>query len=139
MANSVGIVVDCAITNDLLAQVTRDLLVLKAEFDVDLYDPERKVPASLLSTLKVSYTDKAPDLHLVYKVGEEWPAAPDGVVVKRDLCPSSLETKFDADPKIGYYLKPQGRDIPSLAEQYLNRAYPKGTGIVNPMIVMLWG
>ncbi len=137
--NSVLIVTNMAIESSVLAQITRDLMVLNAEFGVSVYDPEGLVPDSLLRTLGVERSNAAPVLQLVYRMGETWPTYdPDLQSVLRDLTPDPVDVNIDGRGQVGYYLKPQGRFGPNRTELMLNRAYPRGFG-GGSMVTLLWG
>lgn len=125
---------------DVKAQITRDLIILNADWDFDLVDPAGKLDIGLLDMLNIKTTVELPTIYLVYKTGEKWPDSPLGVQrVERDMCPSNANTGLDPSERVGYYLKPQGRDGANLTERYLHRSYPRGRGIVDPFVLMLWG
>jgi hypothetical protein len=139
--NIVGLYYE-TISSNVQAQILRDLLVLSAEFDGDFVvnDTQGMVPKELLEDLHLSTTSSPPSLAVRYKTGEEWPKVPMGIeVVDRDLQPKTAPANIDTSEHVGYYLKPQGRDGASLTERYLNRSYPRGRGIVDPFIVLMWG
>lgn len=136
---SVGIIYD-EMTEDVKAQITRDLIILNAEWDFDLVDPAGKLDISILDMLGLKTTVELPSIYVVYKTGDEWPPSPLGVErVERDMCPSDGSPRLDPNAHVGYHLKPQGRDGASLTERYLHRSYPRGRGIVDPFVLMLWG
>lgn len=137
----IQIVTNTAIVNSVLAQVTRDLIVLAVEFGVDINDPQNLIEDSMLSSLKINRTTAPADLILVYKIGDEWPEVPttDALVVKRDLKPSEAEIRIDGEPSVGFYLPEKGYWGPNRTLQMLNRAYPRGNGIANPLVTLLWG
>lgn len=138
--NVVTIISDVAVNRSMMAQLTRDLMVLNAEFGVAVHDPKMVVPDSLLSRLGIERTEDLPVLQLVYKSGDEWPEYDlDKPAVQRDLKPDHVDMTIDGRGQVGYYLKPQGRDGPNRTELNLNRAYPKGAGANTSMITLLWG
>jgi hypothetical protein len=59
--------------------------------------------------------------------------------VRRDLEIKVTEGNLDPNPKVGYYLREQGRDGASLTELYLNRTAPRGNGLSDAYVVYLWG
>lgn len=137
--NVVGFAFD-EFTDDVQAQLVRDLLILLGTWDVVISDPDMMLTDELLSQLGVVRSGDAPTLQLVYKVGNSWPETISGIpTVKRDLRPDSIGPCLNGEDHVGYYLKPQGRESSNRTEQYLNRAYPKGKGVVNPLVTMTWG
>ena len=128
-------------TAGVQAQLTRDLLVLKGSWDISIWDPKNLVPDALLQQLDVERTGSSQvDLCILYKTRDSWPQAPSKcTLVERDLCPADKGPRLDTDPQVGYFLRPQGKGMTNRTEYYLNRAYPKGKGIVNPMLMLLWG
>lgn len=141
MANIVGILYD-RMTDDVKAQITRDFLLLGCEFrDIAFLDKDGAMDSALMAELEIPrVTEGKPTLYIVYKTGKEWPDSPSDVVrVERDLCPSDVANKLDPTPRVGYYLKPQGRTGANLTERYLNRSYPKGKGFVNQWMLHMWG
>ena len=141
--NVIRILSDSDIRDSILAQVTRDLMVLSLEFYISINDPDSLVPKTLLTELGIDVVDQEPDLWLVYKLGDVWPEPPQtedsAKQVKRDLKPTSIDLKLDGNGQVGYYLKPQGRDGPNRTEMFLNRAHPMGRGNMNPLITLFWG
>ena len=134
--NVVSLIYD-VLNSQVQGQIVRDLLALKSydpfvnTKDIELY--------GLLDALGIAKTDQPPSLKIIYRV-TNWPAPmPTGTLVKRDLKPSPLETKIDPNPQIGYYLTEQGRSGANLTERYLNKNAPRGRGIVDPMILQVWG
>ncbi len=139
--NIVGLYYE-AISPNVQAQILRDLLVLSSEFDGDFVvnDTKGMVTPQLLDDLNLSTSASPPSLAIRYKTGDKWPEVPMGIeVVDRDLQPQTAPANIDGTERVGYYLKPQGRDGASLTERYLNRSYPRGRGIVDPFIVLMWG
>ena len=138
MTKSVGVVYD-VYTEDVQAQIVRDLLILLGQWEVAVYDPANQIDQSFLDQLYVEKTSQKPDMYLAYKTGEKWPKTPLGVeVVKRDLNPEDVGIELDLEPKTGHYIREQGRDGASLTERYLGRSHPKGNGVTDPLVVMLW-
>jgi len=135
----VGLIYD-QMTDDVKAQIVRDLLILNGRWDVAARDVTGNFDMSVLAGIGVAVeTEKLPELYVVYKTGKEWPKSPTGIpAVNRDMCPDTTTDTLDFNEKVGYYLKPQGRDGANLTEMYLNRAYPKGNGVVDPLVVLLW-
>ncbi len=136
---SVGLIYD-QMNLDVQTQIVRDLLVLAGDFKFDVFDQQQQFDTNLLKQLELKSTEIPPSLYIVYKTGETWPKSPAGITtVQRDMCPPQEKMSLDPNPKIGYYLNPQGRDGANLTERYLNRSYPRGNGVVNPLITLLWG
>lgn len=137
--NSVGIVYD-SMTPAVKTQVVRDFIMLASEFsDLACYDVSGKMDTSYLDQLGVPLTTVPPVLYVVYKTGDGWPETPPGVPrVERDLKPSTISQQLSGEPSVGYFLPPQGRNGPNLTERYLNRSAPKGKGVVNPLVLLLW-
>lgn len=125
-------------TESVKAQILRDLLLLSGSFLVSYRDKQGLVDDSILNQIGViKAEDTAPDdLIIVYKTGAKWPVYDKMITtVERDLCPNDNGQRLDDEPRIGYYLKPQGRNGANLTERYLNRAYPKGKGFVMPWLL----
>ena len=136
MANVVGILFD-EMNSQVQCQITRDLMTLHGEFDVEVNTNDHAVQ-QWLGSLQIPPTTAQPDLYLVYRV-KDWPAVPAGAeIVKRDLKPRSADISIDPNPKIGYFLKDQGRPGANRTEQYLNRQAPRGKGITDPAVIMMW-
>jgi hypothetical protein len=138
--NCVGIVYD-EMNQSVEAQVTRDFLLLSGEFsDLAYFDQKGEMSASLMEELGIPKTDALPNLYVVYKTGEKWPYTDPGITrVERDLKPEVKGPLLDCNPQVGYFLKPQGRSGANLTERYLNRSYPRGRGVVNPLMLLVWG
>ena len=138
--NSVGIVYD-QMNDNVEAQVTRDFLLLSGEFkDLAYFDQKGEVSTEIMYELGIPKTDVPPILYVVYKTTDEWPQTDPSVQrVERDLKPEVNGPRLDADPRIGYFLKPQGRSGANLTERYLNRSYPRGRGVINPLMLLIWG
>lgn len=139
MSNLVGLLYD-ENTNAIQSQVARDIMALAIDH------PNMEVLSSdfdwLVEGLGVKVVAAGtPSLYIRYKTGKDWPPKPDtGIVVDRDLVPEKSETLLHQDDQaVGYFLKPQGRDGRNLTNLYLNRIGPKTRGIVDPLLVMLWG
>lgn len=126
--------------NNFKAQVIRDIVLLQAEWPLAL-SADSQISPDLAFALKLDIVSKSPELCLVYSTDGRWPKVDDCKrVVRRDLFVTPSEGGIlDAGPHVGYYLKPQGRFGPNLTQQYLNRAYPKGRGVPNMIIKLLWG
>jgi hypothetical protein len=121
-------------------QILRDLWVLQQKWDLAVRDYGGRVSSELLRLSNLETTEDEAGLNLVYKTGEEWPYAdPDVQQVRRDLEVKEADIGLDPNPKIGYYLRPQGRDGANLTELYLNRTAPRGNGLSDALIVYLWG
>jgi len=136
--STVGLVYD-KLTDDVLAQIVRDLLILQGGWDFDVNDVSKEISPGWIASLGLGETLTSPDLYVVYKVGDTWPEVPNGSqCVKRDLKVTDAGIGLDPGPKVGYYLKPQGRTGSNLTERYLNRAYPKGRGVIDPLVMLLW-
>jgi hypothetical protein len=139
VTNVVGIVAD-KVNEDVKAQVVRDLIILSAQWDLVVNADPEFADDRMLEKLGIDRSDAPPTIMVIYKAGDKWPETElDCPVVKRDLKPAASAGRLDGDPHVGYYLRPQGRDGANLTEMYLNRAYPKGKGVVNPMISLIWG
>jgi hypothetical protein len=139
--NVVGFAFD-EFTDDVQAQLVRDLIILLGDWDFSVSDPNMVLNQPLLDQLGVVRADAnaQPTLVLVYKVGPNWPEVKLSIPqVKRDLSPEDNGQVLDCNPHVGYYLNEQGREGANRTEQYLNRAYPKGKGLVNPMVTLIWG
>ena len=137
--NCVGIVYD-ELNSTVEVQIVRDLLVLGGQWDIAVNDLGGKVDPKLFSEMGIPQVTSPIELCIVYKFGKDWPEHPEGVeTVERDLHVSDVEVGLDPEVKIGYYLKPQGRDGANLTERYLNRSYPRGRGIIDPLVTMMWG
>lgn len=138
--NSVGIVYD-KMNDNVEAQVTRDFLLLSGEFtDLAYFDPKGEVSAEIMYELGIPKTEVPPILYVVYKTGDEWPSTDPSIQrVERDLKPEVNGPRLDTEPRIGYFIKPQGRSGANLTERYLNRSYPRGRGVVDPMMLLMWG
>ena len=127
------------------AQIVRDFLCLASEFPgLKYYDRAGQVNKSLMEELGIDNASKddVPVLNIVYKAGTDYPDYDDEInTVRRDLCPHDTAPSLtqNDDTKIGYYLRPQGRAGANLTERYLNRSYPKGKGVTNPLVLMMWG
>lgn len=137
--NSVGIQYD-KMTSDVEVQVLRDLMILQETFkDVWVNDPAGQMDDQMLARIGVSRTTDPPALIINYKVGDTFlPTDPNMEVVERDLNPPRGGPMLDGDERMGYYLRPQGRDCTNFTEMYLNRAYPRGNGVTDPLVVYLW-
>ena len=137
--NTVSLISD-GLNEDLSAQVIRDLLILSGQWDLRVNADQSLVSDSTLDQLGLERTDADPTIQIVYKIGDAWPQSNLSCPrVKRDLKPAKSADALDTSPHVGYYLRPQGRDSANLTEMYLNRAYPKGKGVVNPMVSLIWG
>lgn len=138
--NSVGIVYD-EMTDSVEAQITRDFLLLSGEFsDLAYFDQKGEVSKEIMDQLGIPKTEIPPILYVVYKTGDEWPSTDHTIErVERDLKPDVQGPKLYGDPKVGYFLKPQGRPGANLTERYMNRSYPRGKGVVNPLMLLMWG
>ena len=135
---------DC-LDEQVIAQIVRDLLVMGGEWEVgvdlrNLPDADQNTLKPFLAELGIAPSFGKPELYLVYKTGDEYPQHPiDCPVVERDLNPTGSDLRLDTEARIGYYLKPQGRDGANLTERYLNRSYPKGRGYVPQELRFLMG
>lgn len=128
-------------TDDVQAQLIRDLLILSGNWDVALWDPKNLVDQSLLDQLAIEKAGGSKiSLCILYKTGDDWPEAPSdvGTTVERDLKPDDTSPGLRKD-SVGFFLRPQGRGETNRTQHYLNRAYPKGKGIVNPLVQTMWG
>lgn len=136
---SVGLVYD-VMDSTIELQILRDLMTLKAEFPIAVNDMGRRISPGLLEEAEIDETSDPPVLNLVYKVGPEWPYFdPDLQAVKRDLQVKECAPRLDPTPKPGYYLREQGRPGANLTELYLNRSAPRGNGLADALVVLLWG
>ena len=118
-------------------QVLRDFLRLSCEFAVSIADPKGLMDKALLD--EIGITQALPGspvaLYVVYKTGEKWPQTPNEIPrVERDLCPPDGSPTLSGEPRVGYFLKPQGRSGANLTMRYLNRSYPRGRGFVQPWL-----
>lgn len=138
--NSVGIVYD-KMNDNVEAQVTRDFLLLSGEFTgLAYFDPKGEVSAEIMYELGIPKTEVPPILYVVYKTGDEWPSTDPSIQrVERDLKPEVNGPRLNPEPRIGYFLKPQGRSGANLTERYLNRSYPRGRGVIDPLMLLIWG
>jgi len=139
MIYPVGIQYD-EMTDAVELQVLRDLMILTGEWkDIWVNDPAGQMDEQMLAQIGVSKTRDQPTIVINYKVGPEFKHVDtDRIVVERDLAPRDEAPRLDGDPGIGYYLKPQGRDGANLTELYLNRSHPRGNGVVDPIVTLLW-
>lgn len=137
---SVGIVYD-QMTTDVQAQIVRDFLILSCEFDdLGYLDPSGQVDTSIMEELGVPKGVGIPELYIVYKTGKVWPTTDRSVErVERDLSPPNANITLSGEPRIGYYLKEQGRPGANLTERYLNRSHPQGRGFVSQWMLHMWG
>ena len=127
-------------TDNVQAQLVRDIMLLQRTWDIALWDPKSLVPDSLLEKLNVQRAGGTVALCINYKTGKDWPDVPTGVpVVERDMAPEDMSSDLLLDPLSGPTLAPQGKGTINRTEYYLNRAYPKGQGVVNPYVTMQWG
>lgn len=129
-------------TEAVKVHITRDFLLLAGEFTGLAYlDPAGQVDQALMEKLGVERApaDTEPIMNLVYKV-VDWPEVDEVVpTVKRDLSPQvNIQRVIQQDNNMGHPLKPQGRPGANLTERYLNRSYPKGRGVHNPLVLLLW-
>ncbi len=139
MSNPIGILYD-EFTDQVQLQILRDLILLARSWELCIYDPGHEIDPALIDASGLTLTDAAPKLFLIYKTGQTWPSAPDGVVtVKRDLMPHPADLKIDPNPHVGYFLAQQGRDGANLTERYLGRSAPRGMGLSNFMVQYHWG
>jgi len=139
MSNVVGIIYD-RMTDQVELQICRDLMLLKGEFpDLSVHDPAGKMDEAMLSAVGVPATLDEAQTVIVYKTGPDWPEVDPNIdVIERDLCPGDGAPKLDGDERPGYYLRPQGRDGANLTDVYLNRSYPRGNGVTDPLVILLW-
>jgi hypothetical protein len=132
----VGIVYD-RMTESVKAQVLRDFLRLTGEFQVSYSDQKGLMETSIFDILNVTKASEGSPiaLFIVYKTGEEWPESPLEVPrIERDLCPPDGSPSLSGEPRVGYFIKPQGRTGANLTLRYLNRAYPRGRGLLQPWL-----
>lgn len=130
-------------TSQIELQILRDLMALSEKWPVMLHDEKDQMSPEMLNLANIDVSSDPPMLVIVYKDGDEWPDIPEPYavlpVIKRDLKPEELRTALDPNPKAGYYLREQGRDGANLTEMYLNRQHPRGNGVSDALIVLLWG
>ena len=127
-------------TQDVEAQLVRDLMLLKGRWDITFVDPSNSLPDEILNLIEVQKGAGTPDFCLRYKTGEEWPEVHGDIpVFERDLCPTEEDRKLHLEPRVGFYLRPQGKGVTNRTELYLNRARPRGQGVVNPLVTLMWG
>jgi len=139
-SNIVGLYYE-AYNPDVQIQILRDLIALSAEFgpDFSVNDRGGMVPKEMLEDLHLRTDNSPPDLAIRYKVGDTWPKVPTGIeIVDRNLTPDVSRIVLEQDAGDPNYLKPQGREGANLTERYLNRTYPRGKGIVDPIVMLLW-
>lgn len=135
----VGLVYD-VMDSTIEIQALRDLILLSADMDIKVNDYGRKIEPELLQEAGLETTDAQPVLNIVYKVGDEWPYYdPDIQIVKRDLQAKDCAPRLDPRPRPGYFLREQGRPGANLTELYLNRTAPRGNGLSDALVVLLWG
>jgi hypothetical protein len=134
----VAVVYDC-MNSQVELQILRDFSILAHDYPVALVDPKRQVNTALMDEAGINITLDPPVLCIVYRTGEEWPEPLPGIPrVARDLKPTTLKSPIDPNPKVGYYLRPQGRDGANLTEVYLNRAHPRGNGVTDALLLLMW-
>lgn len=139
MTTSIGLVYD-KMTDQVELQVLRDLMLLQGQWKIAVSDPQGLMDVAMLAELGIEKTDQPPELIINYKVGPDFKPAPSQIEeVRRDLCPPDNGPHLDPNEHQGYYLKPQGRDGTNLTELYLNRSHPRGNGVTDPFVVLLWG
>ena len=128
-------------TENVEVQLTRDLMILLGEWDLALWDPKKVFSESILQQLGIRRAGGSNiALCISYKTGDEWPETPTDVpVVERDLKPNDRGGMLDSREHVGFYLTPQGKGVTNRAEFYLNRAHPRGKGVANPLVTLLWG
>lgn len=138
--NVVGLYYE-AYNPDVQIQVLRDLMALSSQFgpDFSVNDTKGLVPKEMLEDLQLKADNSPPDLAIRYKVGDSWPKVPTGIeVVDRNLTPDVNNIRLEQDAGDPNYLKPQGRDGANLTERYLSRSYPRGKGVSDPIVMLLW-
>lgn len=139
--NVVRILYD-AMTEEVRIGITRDFLLLAGSFKNLAYlDPDGQMDQALMEKLgiDVAPSDAVPVLNILYKTNVWLRVDPSIRTVKRDLAPKNLNQKIYEQPNNpGYVLKPQGRPGANMTELYLNRPYPKGTGVKDPLVLLLW-
>jgi hypothetical protein len=113
-------------------------MLLQRSWDLAINSKDATV-ISIAQALDIEISNQRPELFIVYRV-EAWPKIPLNVkCVKRDLKVSKADIGIDPNPKIGYFLGEQGRNGANMTERYLNRNAPRGKGLADPMIVLVWG
>lgn len=139
-----GLVFDPAQVNLVEPQVMRDLLALRGTGRLLSVLPSSLDWLVQGCGCQVEKGGSEAKLYIIYKTGDAWPEieTPETAkVVKRDLVSPVLNQKLRADPGIpGYFqLKPLGRVGRNLTQYYLNKQAPRGKGVIDPAILMLWG
>jgi len=135
----VGIVYE-KMDSSIELQVLRDLTTLAAKWPIAVNDKGGDLNLELLRLSGIELTRDDPVLYIAYKTGDEWPYTPTDVQsVRRDLQIPEATLRLDPNAQVGYYLRPQGRDGANLTELYLNRTAPRGNGLSDAMVVLLWG
>lgn len=135
----VGLVYD-KLTSDLEANIMRDLLILNAKFPLEVNDYGHQIDPAYLDEAQIERSGEPPVLNIVYRTEREWPYSDPGVpVIKRDLFQPVAKPNVDPNPKPGYALREQGRDGANLTELFLNRTAPRGNGLSDAFVVLLWG
>ena len=128
-------------TENVEVQLTRGLMVLLGKWKLALWDPKKLFKDEILEQLGVPRAGGSDiKLCISYKTRDTWPETPTDVpVVERDLKPNTRGGMLDTNEHVGFYLTPQGKGVTNRTEFYLNRAHPRGQGVVNPMVTLLWG
>ena len=138
MSNVIGILFD-ELGSQIQCQIVRDLMILKGKWEDIELNSQDLTTISIAQSLDIPITSQPPIMYIVYRV-KDWPRVPAGVKrVNRDLKVTEADIGLDPNPKIGYYLPQQGRDGANLTERYLNRNAPRGKGLVDPMLMLIWG
>ena len=140
---TVGLIYD-AYTPAVEAQIARDLIAVRDAYPRDHFEVKASCsgPKRLLAALGVDLViEGKPSLFVVYKTSEFWPEYPDEethTVICRDLYVSSVEPSLSQGVQPGYHV-PNQQGRPIREQNPLNRVAPKGKGVVDPAILLLWG
>lgn len=135
----VGLVYD-DMSSSVELQILRDLTTIAQQWPIEVTDNGGRLDLGLLRHAGLTITREPAVLNLVYKTGDEWPYVdPEVQAVYRDLQVKKTAPNIGKSSEVGYYLRPQGRDGANLTELYLNRTAPRGNGLSDAMVVLLWG
>lgn len=118
-------------------QLTRDIIALQQEGQI-MVVCKNSNPGRVLQALNVAIVDADTKFWIVYKTGEAHVEAPEGAttVIERDLYVGHTKTQLDTREHAGYFMKPQGRIVPSPFT--VERPMPVHNGQTDPMVVLLW-
>lgn len=139
----VGLIYD-DYTPSVESQIARDLIAIRDAYPREEFEVQATSmgPQKLLQALGVAMvTEGEPSLYVVYKTTEFWPDHPnedENTVICRDLYVSSVEPSLSQGVHPGYYV-PTEQGRPIREQNPLHKVAPRGKGIIDPAILMLWG